>query len=79
MMIITGAGSKSSKGDSMKEIREELARMRNITRRIKSTSVNGVKRIDEILPYLHHDEFEIVENLKVYFKAIHDLAEEIIE
>lgn len=63
----------------MNEIREELARIRNITRRIKSTSANGEKRIDEILPYLHHDEFETVERLKNYFKTICDLTEEIID
>lgn len=62
----------------MNEVREEFARMRNVTRNIKKTAVNGMKKIDEILPYLHHDEFEIVENLKVYFKAIHDLTEEIV-
>ena len=62
----------------MKEIWEELARMRNIARRIKSTSVNGVKRIDDILPALCEDEFETVENLKIYFKAIHDLADELV-
>ena len=63
----------------MKEVREEMARMRNIARRIKSTAVNGVIRIDDILPMASEGEGLSVENLKVYFKAIHDLAEEIID
>ena len=63
----------------MKEVREEMARMRNIARRIKSTAVNGVIRIDDILPMASEGESLSVENLKVYFKAIHDLAEEIID
>ena len=63
----------------MKEIREEFARMRNIARRIKSTSVNGVVKIDDILPMASEGESLSVENLKIYFKAIHDLAEEIID